>query len=343
MSKSSLFDWPMGRDRSNIFGWGSGFWRRVVAPTITIMSIVVLLSACSGQDPASNTAVNAGTTPTVADGATPTDTSLTATPGTTPTAAPGQTSPTNTPSSQPTPASQPTKAPVAVPTTAPVPTVVPTAPPVSPSGKTVTVWVQLTDSCKQALPGGSVVVNGPGIMNKVLTVSGSGLVGLNTYQHFCPVQRGTCVQTNTGCASVALSIPASGTATYTITPGVLAGSHYLGGIVYQPPTPLGANYAYVWCEGGSDCRAGPEVATVHVTSSGSVSATNQNVNPDGFRDAPWPTGGTFTATQGDPIMFHLFGASGPNDFTITCQNDGTHLLRDHMTGTPNWPHCNSGR
>src|SRR5579859_6111222 len=163
MSKSSLFDWPMGRDRSNIFGWGSGFWRRVVAPTITIMSIVVLLSACSGQDPASNTAVNAGTTPTVADGATPTDTSLTATPGTTPTAAPGQTSPTNTPSSQPTKAPvvvpAATQAPVVVPTATKAPVVgptatpVPTSAPVTPSGKTVTVWVQLTDSCEQALPG----------------------------------------------------------------------------------------------------------------------------------------------------------------------------------------------
>lgn len=110
------------------------------------------------------------------------------------------------------------------------------------------------------------------------------------------------------------------------------------------------NYSYVQCEGGSDCIHGPETATVHVSSNGSVSATTQNINPDGFVDAPWPSDGAFTGAQSDPIMFHFFGASAPTDFSMVCNEAikaGDTVSKDpmemHMTGTPTWPHCRSGR
>ena len=92
------------------------------------------------------------------------------------------------------------------------------------SHKTVTVWIQATDSCMQAVPGASFVVNGPGVANKTIgPTPGTRLVGLKTYMHYCPVDRGTCVQTTTGCTSVTLNVPSSGTAPYTITPKTVSG------------------------------------------------------------------------------------------------------------------------
>jgi hypothetical protein len=336
MSILPLFSRPMGGEGNNICERTRWHWARTVVSTIAIIGAVLFMAGCGGSPTANTTATPTSTVDTSAtptDTTTPTAAATSTTSAATPTPKPVQAT-NNTPAT-PAPAQRPTPRPAAPqPTQTPVP---------ASSGKTVTVWVQLTDSCEQALPGGSVVVNGPGISNKILSVSGSGAVGLSTYQHTCPVQRGTCTQTSTGCASVALNVPASGTATYTITAAALGGSHYLPGIVFQPASPIQRNYAYVWCEGGPDCPHGPEVATIHVTSGGSVSATTQNIEPDGFRDASWPVGGSYTAAQGDPIMFHFFGASASNDFSMTCMNDGTHLLRDHMTGTPNWPHCNSGQ
>ena len=212
------------------------------------------------------------------------------------------------------------------------------------SPRTVTVWVQATDSCEEALPGAFFVVAGPGLVRSSFgPTRGSHLAGLSTYRQHCPVDRGRCGPTLVGCASVVLPVPAVGTAKYTITPKVIAGSHYLSGIVVLPAKPFGRNYAYVQCEGGSDCRFGPEVATVLVTSNGSVSATTQNVNPDGFKDHPWPSAGAFLGQASDPVLFHLFGASAPHDFAMTCGNLGGHGLKDHLTGTPYWAHCNSGR
>lgn len=215
--------------------------------------------------------------------------------------------------------------------------------------KTVTVWIQATDSCMEALPGAAFVVNGSGIVNRVTgTTPGVLPVGVPTYVHgHCPVDRGTCVKSTTGCTTAVLPVPAKGTATYTITPRVIAGKQYLNGIVVLVPAQYrgkGAydrNYSYVECEGGSDCAHGPEIATVRVSSNGSVSATTQNINPDGYKDRLWPSTGAFSGKQADPIEFHLFGASAPNDFSMTCV-DGGHGLRDHMTGY-RWPHCNSGR
>ena len=218
----------------------------------------------------------------------------------------------------------------------------------SAGSRTVTVWLQATDSCMEALPGAAFVVNGPGMVNRVTgTTPGTLPVGVPTYAHKCPVDRGTCAKSTTGCITAVLNVPATGTTTYTITPRVIAGKQYLNGIVvlvpaqYRGKGAFDRNYSYVECEGGSDCAHGPEVATVRVSSNGSVSATTQNINPDGYKDKLWPSAGAFSGKQNDPIEFHLFGASAPNDFSMTCV-DGGHGLRDHMTGY-RWPHCNSGR
>lgn len=220
------------------------------------------------------------------------------------------------------------------------------AAPATSSQQTVSIWLQATDSCTIALPNITFTVSGPGVLpNTEMTTGGSGPQTIPSYraaprgQRHCPWDRRSCVGFSTGCASVRLNVPATGTATFTIIPKAISGKHYLSGIVLLPPKPISRNYSYVWCEGGSDCRYGPQIATVQVTSSGSVSAMTQNINPDGFKDPPWLS----TGARNHPLMFSFFGASAPHDFSMTCGNDGTHLLRDHMTGTPGWHHCDSGR
>lgn len=224
--------------------------------------------------------------------------------------------------------------------------------------KTATVWIQATDSCMEALPGATFIVNGPGIVNRLTgTTPGTLPVGVPGYVHGqCPIPHGSCAKSTTGCISVVLNVPASGTNVYTITPKVIADTadkNYLpGDIVILPPKQyqgkgaFSRNYSYSKCEGGSDCPRGPEVATVRVSSNGSVSATTQNINPDGYKDAPW---GPFTGAISNPVMFHFFGSSAPNDFSMVCNQAikaGDTVARDpqemHMTGNPNWPHCRSG-
>jgi hypothetical protein len=201
--------------------------------------------------------------------------------------------------------------------------------------KTITVWIQVTDSCKQALAGGTFRVNGPGITNVITTpTNGKNLSSLSSDN--CPIQRGTCVNFSTGCTTATLNVPVSGIATYTIT--------------IQQPAPgrketgdpaYGANWVYAVCQGGSDCSK-REVATVQVATSGEVSATVLNTYPNGAT-ITWPAPhGTFAGTQGDPIMFHEFGISqfsGPKN-----QCDGDHDADDYLTGSPG-SHCksNSGR
>jgi hypothetical protein len=211
----------------------------------------------------------------------------------------------------------------------------------------------------EALPGATFIVNGPGIVNRLTgTTPGTLPAGIPGYVHgMCPIPHGSCANSTTGCITVTLEVPTSGTNVYTITPRIVADTadkNYLPGdiAVLVPKQYLGKgafsrNYSYSKCEGGSDCPRGGEVATVRVSSNGSVSATTQNINPDGFRDAPW---GTFTGAKTNPIMYHFFGASAPNDFAMVCNQAikaGDTVKKEpqemHMTGNPNWAHCRSGR
>src|SRR5690348_18180070 len=77
------------------------------------------------------------------------------------------------------------------------------------------VWLQVMDSCKQAIPGanfavfnpdGSTVDIGPSSGNKRATVSSGS----------CPLQRGNCQKVTTGCLSWLVTPPAYGSATYHI-------------------------------------------------------------------------------------------------------------------------------
>ena len=203
------------------------------------------------------------------------------------------------------------------------------------SAKTVTVWIQVTDSCKQALSGGTFMVTGPGITNAT-TRSTNGTTPQSLHSNGCPIQHGTCANFSTGCTTAVLPIPASGLSTYTITIQQPApGRKQTGNAAY------GANWTFAVCQGGSDCSQ-RETATVRVLPSGKVITTVRNTYPDGTV-ITWPAPhGTYQGTQRDPIMFHEFGISqfsGPDN-----QCDGDHDADDYLTGSPG-SHCqsNSGR
>jgi len=189
------------------------------------------------------------------------------------------------------------------------------------TAQTVTVWIQVTDSCQQALSGATFTVVGPGVHSTTGATNGRAPVTLGGHVG-CPISNGTCVGFGTGCTTAVLNVPGSGVATYKIT-------------VAKTAPGQGSNLRYATCEGGSDCRHGPEVATVHVSSSGAVSATVLNHYPDGTV-ATWPGGqGAYNGSQDNPIMFHEFGIG---DGSIQC--DGDHDADDFLTGAPG-KHCDS--
>ncbi len=83
------------------------------------------------------------------------------------------------------------------------------------AASSVRVWLQVMDSCRQALPGanftlidpsGSSVDMGPSPGKRRVTVSPGS----------CPVRRGNCQEVPTGCLSWDIEPPVSGTATYRI-------------------------------------------------------------------------------------------------------------------------------
>jgi hypothetical protein len=180
--------------------------------------------------------------------------------------------------------------------------------------RTRTFWIQVMDSCERALPGayfvyqvdGRTIQAGPTAGTKPVTVAVSST---------CPLQRGHCVgSSSTGCLTFNIPIPASGSTTYTLK---------------ETKAPRG----YMPCTGGSVCSGGPEVVTVHISSSGTISATVFNVYPNG-RTVTWPTSGApYQGTPLDPAVLHNYGIGN-----ISC--DGDHDADDHLSGGWN-PYCDS--
>ena len=193
-------------------------------------------------------------------------------------------------------------------------------PPSHPSRLQHTIWLQVTDSCRQALPGGTLTVDGNGLHETIGPTSGGAKTqAISNSTKQCPVRNGSCVNNAEGCISVSLATGA----TYAIT-------------VARTPPGHNANVRYAVCEGGSVCPRGPQVATVHIAPGGTVSATTLNYYPDSTS----VTYGPFTGTISNPVMFHLFGiskASGPAN-----QCDGDHDADDYLTGTPG-SHCDSDK
>src|SRR2546422_1342729 len=156
------------------------------------------------------------------------------------------------------------------------------------AGSSTRIWLQVMDSCKQALPSanftlvtpnGKTVNAGPSAGTKRVTVS-SGT---------CPLQRGNCLTVPTGCVSWLISPPTSGVATYTIKEHPTKDA--TDGFNENPPGAT-AFTGFVPCDGGSACQK--ESAKFTINASGVVSGITTT----------YPSGGTFSGTQTDPFVFH---------------------------------------
>lgn len=188
----------------------------------------------------------------------------------------------------------------------------------------VTVWLQAMDSCKQALPFAKFTLVAPnGTTIATGTSAGTGRVSLSGT---CVLQRGNCVTVPTGCVKFTIASPTTGT--YKIKEHSTSVS--VSGITFleNPKWPT-ASSGFVPCNGGSACRG--ESATFTISGS-VVTGTTKNLYPDGTTTT-YPSGGTFSATQTDPIVFHNFQLG-----TVSC--DGDKDKDDFLTGSPS-THCDS--
>ena len=181
------------------------------------------------------------------------------------------------------------------------------------AASTTTFWLQTVDSCREAIPGASYVLQGNGLDIPEGPAPGSKPVKVADGN--CLIQRCNCITVPTGCLSWQILIPASGTATYTIT-----------------ETTSPSNYAI--CVGGSACSV-PETVTLTIDATGAISATVKNVYPNG-QTITWPTSGPpYTGSQTDPAVTH-------NSRIGTGNCDGDSDADDHMTGSEgNSPHCDN--
>ena len=189
----------------------------------------------------------------------------------------------------------------------------------------VTVWLQVMDSCRKALPYAKFTLVDPnGTPISTLKSAGSTRPTVSS-SGTCPLQRGNCATVPTGCVHWTIT-PISGT--YTIKENSI--SVTLSGITFlENPKWPSASSGFVPCNGGSACQS--EIATFTISGS-VVTGTTKNVYPDGTTTT-YPSGGTFSATKTDPIVFHNFQLG-----TGSC--DGDKDKDDFLTGSPS-THCDS--
>lgn len=175
-----------------------------------------------------------------------------------------------------------------------------------------TVWLQTLDSCRQALGGASYqVLDSSGAVVESVTTPAAApqTIGAGA----CPLQRGSCARTSTGCVQLS---------------GLASSATYKVRETGTPPANRTNPEGYAPCNAGSACQA--EWATVSIDGLGRVSALTTNVAPDGSTQT-YPGSGAAAGSQADPVLFHDFGLGEGS-----C--DGDHDADDHLTGTPS-SHC----
>ena len=189
----------------------------------------------------------------------------------------------------------------------------------------VTVYLQVMDSCKEALPHAKFTLFAPG-GTTISTLTSAGTSRVTVSSGTCPLQKGNCSTVPTGCVHWTIT-PTSGT--YTIkeqsTSKIVSGITFLE----NPAWPTAAT-GFVPCNGGSACQS--ESATFTINSSGVVTGTTTNIYPDGAI-SKYPSSGTSSGTKTNPIVFHNFQLG-----TGSC--DGDHDKDDFLTGSPS-SHCNN--
>jgi hypothetical protein len=151
------------------------------------------------------------------------------------------------------------------------------------SNKTVKFWVQVMDSCQQALPGAALTITGPNFKQTTGALPGKGVKQVDAVHGKCPLQRGNCIKVPLGCTSFTLPVPASGSAKYTIVESKVP--RYFAPCLHNK------------------CPGGPERVIVIVDSTGKASATTIENGHRGDRRV-YPTGGTYSGRPTDPAVLH---------------------------------------
>jgi hypothetical protein len=146
----------------------------------------------------------------------------------------------------------------------------------------VTVWIQVFDSCQQAVGGEQLWVTGNGLDEMQLVPHTQRERTVDRVNGHCPLEYGNCLKMQDwGCTTIDLPVPVTGSLTYTIV-------------------EVRAAPEYVPCL-KTKCPGGSEYATVVVDSTGSISArvTDKTVHK------VFPTrGGAYSGTRIDPILLH---------------------------------------
>lgn len=189
---------------------------------------------------------------------------------------------------------------------------------------TVTVYLQVMDSCKEALPFAKFTLVAPN-GTTIATGTSAGTSRVTVASGTCPLQKGNCSTVPTGCVHWTIT-PTSGT--YTIKENPTLVSVFGTSLPENPAWPT-ASTGFVPCNGGSACKS--ESATFTITN-GVVKGITTNIYPNG-QTSKYPSVGTSPGTKTNPIVFHNFQLGNGS-----C--DGDHDLDDHLTGSPG-SHCNN--
>ncbi len=194
------------------------------------------------------------------------------------------------------------------------------------AASTVTVYLQVMDSCKEALPHAKFTLVAPG-GTTISTLTSAGTSRVTVSSGTCPLQKGNCSTVSTGCVHWTIT-PTPGTYTIKETPTSVS---VFGTSLPENPAWPTASTGFVPCNGGSACIKS-EYATFTISSTGVVTGTTKNIYPDGTTTT-YPSGGTFSGIQTDPFVFHNFQLG-----TGSC--DGDKDKDDFLTGSPS-THCDN--
>jgi hypothetical protein len=197
---------------------------------------------------------------------------------------------------------------------------------------TVTLWLQATDSCQEGLPGASFSLVSAGGQATVAPVTrGTERATIGSTSGGCPITRGNCAQSTTGCTIWHIVVPGTGSVTYTIAENITKATAHGITFTENPTGPGGgALLGFVACTGGSACHR--ESGTITVSSSGYMRAIVSNVSPD----RSVQNYGPFAGTIKDPVLFHNYGVG--SNTSDPCVASAGNVQMNYGTGTQSG-HC----
>jgi hypothetical protein len=154
-----------------------------------------------------------------------------------------------------------------------------------------TLWVQKIRSCGLTLSGAQLeLVNATGAVISAPATSATGTAHTFKSTTGCPTQMGSCTLVSTGCLTLSVPVPATGTATYQL-------------IESQVPTGF-VNCIENFDHNNPVSQCWKQFGTVTVNSSGTLSVTFTSINLARTATIMLPTNSSWPGTQADPALFY---------------------------------------